>query len=150
VFAPLSRDEVAGVATLLIEESSSRLESEVRMTYTIDEAVIEHLIEGGGYDPSLGARPMRRAVQNYCEGAISLAILSGQAGGGDRLHLTLVDGAIEVENHGPAPVEPSEPIPPEFDDVGDLAGLNLLDEPDELDVLDATNDTLVDALPVVD
>ena len=150
VFAPLSRDEVAGVATLLIEESSSRLESEVRMTYTVDEAVIEHLIEGGGYDPSLGARPMRRAVQNHCEGAISLAILSGQAGGGDRLYLSVVEDAIAVENHGPAPARPPEPTPPEVDRVQELVDLDRLDVPEDYDEFDASNDTLIDALPVVD
>jgi ATP-dependent Clp protease ATP-binding subunit ClpC len=150
VFAPLTRDEVAGIATLLIEESSGRLESEVRMTYTVAETVIEHLIEEGGYDPSLGARPMRRAVQNHCEGAISLAILSGQAGGGDRLHLSVVDGAIDVENRGPVPVQASAPVPPDLDDVRDLVGLDSLDDSDELDGGDTSNDTLVDSLPVVD
>ena len=156
VFAPLSRDEVAGIATLLIEESSGRLDGEVRMTYTVDDEVIEHLIEHGGYEPTLGARPMRRAVQNHCEGAISLAILSGQAGGGDRLHLKLTDGSIEVENRGPAPIEEVEPAAPEEDDLDTLTGISLLDDPggldglDDLEALTPGNDTLVDALPIVD
>ena len=72
------------------------------------------------------------------------------AGGGDRLHLTIVDGAVEVENHGPAPIPPPEPIPPELDDVRDLVGMNLLDDSDDIDGLDVTNDTLVDVLPVLD
>lgn len=155
VFAPLSRDEVAGVATLLIEESSGRLESEVRMTYTVDDAVIEYLIEEGGYEPSLGARPMRRAVQNHCEGAISLAILSGQAGGGDRLHLKLADGVIEVENHGPAPSEPPEPAASTDaqEEALRLEGIRFHDgglEDDDLDEHDPGNDTLVDMVPIVD
>jgi ATP-dependent Clp protease ATP-binding subunit ClpC len=143
VFSPLSRDEVAGVASLLIVESSDRLNGERRMTYTVSDEVVDFLIENGGYDPTLGARPMRRAVQTHCEGAISLAILEGTARDRDRLHLAVEDGQIQVENRGPEPRPESTPIPPALDDPDSISGLDGLDQAHE-------NDTLVDAIPVVD
>ena len=41
-----------------------------------------------GYDPKMGARPMRRIVQKTVENIVAAAILSGKAGTGSTLHIT--------------------------------------------------------------
>jgi len=44
-----------------------------------------------GYDPRLGARPMRRALQKYVENTISRKILTGEASAGTKLTLSALD-----------------------------------------------------------
>jgi ATP-dependent Clp protease ATP-binding subunit ClpC len=96
VYAPLLRRDVAAIARLLVAESSARLATERQIRYGVDDAVIGHLIDHGGWEAALGARPMRRAVQRLCETAIARAILKGDASPGDVLELTLEDDSVHV------------------------------------------------------
>jgi ATP-dependent Clp protease ATP-binding subunit ClpC len=89
VFAPLGEGEIARITRLLIDESSQRLLEERRISYEAGDDVIAHLMAHGGHDPSLGARPMRRAVQRICETAIARAVLKGDAQPGDHLSLQM-------------------------------------------------------------
>ena len=89
VFAPLGEGEIARITRLLIDESSQRLLEERRISYEAGDDVIAHLMVHGGHDPSLGARPMRRAVQRVCETAIARAVLKGDAQPGDHLSLQM-------------------------------------------------------------
>ncbi|MFT7583541.1 MAG: ATP-dependent Clp protease ATP-binding subunit ClpC, partial [Myxococcota bacterium] len=75
VFGTLSRRDIQKIARLLIKESSKRLNAERSISYEATVEVIEYLIDSGGYDQALGARPMRRAVQRHCETAIARAVL---------------------------------------------------------------------------
>ena len=95
-FGPLGRAEVAAIAGLLISESSDQIAEEKGIRYEVDDAVLDHLIDHGGFDPGLGARPMRRAVQVICESALSTAILEGRVTDGDLLQLTVLNGEIAV------------------------------------------------------
>jgi ATP-dependent Clp protease ATP-binding subunit ClpC len=52
----------------------------------------EHLIEVG-FDPTLGARPLRRAIQREVEDRLSEKILQGELNAGDHVHVDYVDGA---------------------------------------------------------
>jgi ATP-dependent Clp protease ATP-binding subunit ClpC len=45
-----------------------------------------------GFDPSLGARPLRRAVQHEIEDALSERILHGELNAGDHVHVDYIDG----------------------------------------------------------
>jgi len=96
VFAPLGRNELFRIALLLVEESSSQLAKEREITYEVTPDVIELLLERGGSDPTLGARPLRRAVQRTCETAIARAVLRGEAQRGDHLQLQLWEGELTV------------------------------------------------------
>ena len=97
VFAPLTREDVASIARLLVQESSRNLAAERQITYELDDSVIDHLIEQGGFDPAHGARPMRRAIQRICETAVAEAILKGLAQTADVLRLTMKRGKVKVE-----------------------------------------------------
>ncbi len=96
VYAPLGRDELFRIALLLVEESSRQLAKEREITYEVTPEVIELLLERGGSDPTLGARPLRRAVQRTCETAIARAVLRGEAQRGDHLQLQLWEGELTV------------------------------------------------------
>jgi ATP-dependent Clp protease ATP-binding subunit ClpC len=93
-FAPLSREEVARVAGLLLAQSSERLAGERRIRFDADESVVAFLLEQGGFDPALGARPMRGAVQRLVEAPLAERILAGEFGPGDAVRLAVEDGSL--------------------------------------------------------
>ena len=79
VFAPLERDEVAEVAARMLRALVDRLaERSVGMEW--EPSAVEALLEAGGYDPSLGARPMRRTVGRLIEAPIAAGLLAGDFG----------------------------------------------------------------------
>jgi ATP-dependent Clp protease ATP-binding subunit ClpC len=78
LFPPLERADVARIAALLLRESAHRLSAERRIDVAFDTEVIELLLDEGGFDPKLGARPMRRAIQRLVEAPLAEAILRGE------------------------------------------------------------------------
>jgi ATP-dependent Clp protease ATP-binding subunit ClpC len=78
VFGPLSREEIRRIARLLAEDSSQRLSRERGITYELDERAVEFLLDQGGYDARLGARPMRQALSRIVEAPIASRILEGR------------------------------------------------------------------------
>jgi len=110
VFGPLGEDEVRSIARLLIVESSNRLFSEKKISYTVDTTILNHLIDNGGYEPTLGARPMRRAIQRVCESAIARSILRGKVIEGDKVGLTVESGDVIVTTHTPATPEETQSV----------------------------------------
>lgn len=114
VFAPLTRSDVGDIARLLISESSTRLSSEREVTYEVEPDVVDWLIAHGGYEPTLGARPMRRAVQDHCETAVAQALLRGGPNPGDHLLLKVGEPDLVVENCGPKGSESTAEDDPEL------------------------------------
>lgn len=94
VFLPLSRGEIAEIARLQLAESAERIAEESGIALEFGDGVIDHLIENGGYEPELGARPMRQAIQRIVEGTVARAILRGQLERGDRAKVERADGEI--------------------------------------------------------
>jgi ATP-dependent Clp protease ATP-binding subunit ClpC len=94
-FKPLKEVEVAKIAGLLLSESSRRLQTEKGIEYSTTEAVVSHLLKSGGFDPSLGARPMRQTVQRLVEGPLAERILSGEFGQGDRVRVDVEQGQLQ-------------------------------------------------------
>jgi ATP-dependent Clp protease ATP-binding subunit ClpC len=83
VLGALSREDVARVARLLLEDSSRRLEAERKVRFEASDAAVAYLLDHGGYDAALGARPMRGAVQRLVEAPLAERILTGAVGAGD-------------------------------------------------------------------
>ncbi|MGA8891270.1 MAG: ATP-dependent Clp protease ATP-binding subunit, partial [Anaeromyxobacteraceae bacterium] len=100
VFPALGREDLAHVASLLLKQSSERLAAERRIRFFAGEDVIEHLLVNGGFDPSLGARPMRGAVQRLVEGPIAECILKGELVPGDEVEVAVEDGALAFRRIG--------------------------------------------------
>ncbi|HTP51557.1 MAG TPA: ATP-dependent Clp protease ATP-binding subunit [Anaeromyxobacteraceae bacterium] len=92
VFPALSRGEVARVAELLLRQSSERLSAERRIRFRAGDDVVEHLLDHGGFDPALGARPVRGALQRIVEAPLAERILAREFGPGDLVEVS-VDGA---------------------------------------------------------
>lgn len=96
VFPALDAEQVRAIAHRLIQGSAERLERDRGIVYTVSEDVISHLLSNGGFDPSMGARPMRRTIERLVETPIAAEILKGDIRRGDRLSLTIVDGLIDI------------------------------------------------------
>jgi ATP-dependent Clp protease ATP-binding subunit ClpC len=94
VFRPLAREEVARIARLLLAESSQRLSEERKIRFAATDAAVEHLLDHGGFDPSLGARPMRGAIQRLVEAPLAEKILAGEVGPGDAVTVDAVPDGL--------------------------------------------------------
>ncbi len=81
VFRQLSRDEVKSIAEIMLKEVFSRME-EKGIALTVSNAFKERLVEEG-YNPSYGARPLRRAVMRLLEDSLAEEVLSGRIKDGD-------------------------------------------------------------------
>jgi ATP-dependent Clp protease ATP-binding subunit ClpC len=81
VFRQLKKDEVKQIAGLMLKQLFGRL-TEQRITLDITEAFKDKLVEEG-YNPSYGARPLRRAIQRLLEDSLAEEMLSGRIGEGD-------------------------------------------------------------------
>ena len=81
VFRQLSREEVKEIAEIMLREIFARMQEKgIRLSVT--EAFKERLVEEG-YNPSYGARPLRRAVMRLLEDSLAEEFLSGRIGEGD-------------------------------------------------------------------
>ncbi len=96
-FRPLAEQDVAKIANLLLAQSSQRLSSEKGIEYIADDEVVTHLLRSGGFDPQLGARPMRQTVQRLVEGPLAERILAGEFGTGDRVRVALRAGQLSFQ-----------------------------------------------------
>jgi ATP-dependent Clp protease ATP-binding subunit ClpC len=106
VFAELTQDEVTQIVDLMIKRVQDQLESQGLGLELTPEAKL--LLAKIGYDPQLGARPLRRAIQRHLEDALSEKILWKEFHAGETI---LVDADGEeivfraVEGVEPPPVE---------------------------------------------
>ncbi|MEL6581174.1 MAG: ATP-dependent Clp protease ATP-binding subunit [Cyanobacteria bacterium J06621_12] len=82
VFRQLTRPEVRQIASILLKEISSRLEEQREITIGVTTAFEDKVIEEG-FDPSYGARPLRRAIMRLLEDSLAEAILTGRVNDGD-------------------------------------------------------------------
>ena len=76
VFPPLTKPEIARIVDLMIAKLAKRMEAQDMRLHLTDEA--RELLADVGFDPVLGARPLRRAIQREIEDALSERILFGE------------------------------------------------------------------------
>jgi ATP-dependent Clp protease ATP-binding subunit ClpC len=96
-FAPLSRADVAEVARRMLLDLGQQLETARAVTLDTSEAAIDALLEGGGFDPELGARPMRRAIARLIEAPIADLFLKGQLAPGSVVTVDVENGALVID-----------------------------------------------------
>jgi ATP-dependent Clp protease ATP-binding subunit ClpC len=105
VFRQLTRDEVKEIAEIMLKEVFSRME-EKGIHLSVTDAFKERLVEEG-YNPSYGARPLRRAVMRLLEDSLAEEFLSGRLGEGDSAVVDVNDDKQVVIRKGhPAPALP--------------------------------------------
>ncbi|MCP4549056.1 MAG: ATP-dependent Clp protease ATP-binding subunit [bacterium] len=92
VFHSLGRPEMIHILEILLGELKSRLKDQ-DFHFELDEDAKSLLIDRG-FDPSLGARPLRRAIQRYLENPLSESILSGRLRRGPQVTISTRDGEL--------------------------------------------------------
>jgi len=82
VFRQLSKNEVKEIAEIMLQEVFARLQDK-GIKLSVTDAFKERLVEEG-YNPSYGARPLRRAVMRLLEDSLAEEVLSGRIKDGDK------------------------------------------------------------------
>ena len=106
VFHELAMEEVVQIVDLMIRRLADQLDSQgigIELTRAAKE-----LVAGRGYEPNLGARPLRRAIQQLIEDPLSEKILWKEFRVGETIIVDAEDGVISfkaVDGIAPPPVE---------------------------------------------
>ncbi len=103
VYAPLDRDRVREIARRALARLDQTLTLERGARLVCDPEAIEALLDAGGFDPTLGARPLRRTIARLVEAPLADRILRGELGAGDVAWLTVVDGELTLDGIEPGP-----------------------------------------------
>jgi ATP-dependent Clp protease ATP-binding subunit ClpC len=114
VFHQLDREEIVEIVELMLAKLDERLrDKDMGLELTPDAKA---LLAKRGYDPVLGARPLRRTIQREIEDALSEKILFGELKAGE-IVVVDVEGSIEGEATGAVFTfrgEPKAPLPDEI------------------------------------
>jgi ATP-dependent Clp protease ATP-binding subunit ClpC len=110
VFHSLSKEDVKAIVDLMMVRVREQLKAkdvDIELSGQAKELLAEK-----GYDPSLGARPLRRTIQRLVEDPLSEKLLWKEFRAGQTIIVDVVDGEIMFE---------AAPVPPETPPV-ELAG----------------------------
>jgi ATP-dependent Clp protease ATP-binding subunit ClpB len=94
-FASLDRDQLGEIVELQVQRVVSRL-AERGIELVLSDGA-RTLLGDLGYDPTYGARPLKRVIQKQLVDPLALAILQGQFTAGDRVEVEAVEGSITFE-----------------------------------------------------
>ena len=100
VFRQLTKPDLIQILDLEVNKVMERLKAK-NLQLVLDEKAKDLLVEKG-FDPTYGARPMRRAVERYLEDPLAEEILKGTLHSGEPLRVTAEDGKIKFEQSAPA------------------------------------------------
>ena len=86
VFRPISKEDMSKILDILLKNLYKRAKGEMNLGINLDKRAKSFLIEKG-YDPKLGARPLKRTIQTEVEDLLSEAILDGELRPGELVSL---------------------------------------------------------------
>lgn len=95
IFKPLQKGEIEKIVRLFITSLKTRL-AEKRFTLSVTDKACAYLAENG-YDPVLGARPLKRYIQQAVETPLAKELLSGKFLPGDTIQIDAVQNAITIQ-----------------------------------------------------
>jgi ATP-dependent Clp protease ATP-binding subunit ClpB len=105
-FEPLSREQISEIVELQVAQLTARVrERGIEITLT---PAARELLGDLGYDPTYGARPLRRVIQKQLTDRLSVALLRGDIRAGDSVNIDATAGELVLETAGvPAPLAAS-------------------------------------------
>ncbi len=112
VFHQLDRTEILSIVDLMMNQVRQELDDK-QVGLELSDAAKDYLGEKG-FDPVLGARPLRRLIQNEVEDQLSEELLAGRLGAGDVAYVDIEEGAVKITAQTPVEAEPAleeEPAP---------------------------------------
>lgn len=96
-FSRLDKDQIREIALLQIERLRARL-VERRIVLDIDDEALEYVAEEG-YEPTFGARPLKRVIQNLIQNPLAIALLEGRYPDGAHIRVSLVTDVERGTKH---------------------------------------------------
>ena len=96
IFKPLQKGEIEKIVKLFVSSLRERL-AEKRLTLEITDKACAYLAENG-YDPVLGARPLKRYVQQAVETPLAKELLAGRFLPGDTVKIDASDSGVIITN----------------------------------------------------
>jgi len=86
VFHPLAKEQIREIAKIQLQQLGARLHDQDFEMHISDEAI--DVLGEAGFDPVYGARPLKRAIQQYLENPLAQMILKGEYMPGDVISIT--------------------------------------------------------------
>jgi ATP-dependent Clp protease ATP-binding subunit ClpC len=108
VFRSLSKGDIEQIVELEIDKVARRLEDHSILLKS-SELALETLARLG-YDPEMGARPLRRVIQSKVEDPLSDALLSGQFEDGDIIQVDVAENSDDITLNRSEKEEPEEAV----------------------------------------
>ncbi len=99
-FGSLTETDVREIARRMLTGLASRMLAERHQRLRWDDSAIAALMRAGGFDPALGARPMKRLVGRLIESPLAEMMLRGDFLAGETVRLTGVGAEIRLEREG--------------------------------------------------
>ncbi len=101
VFKPLLKEDVVKIVELLLGQLNDRLkEKRISVVFNKD---VKLFLATSGFDTTMGARPLKRTIQEKIEDPLSEKILSGEITSGDTVSVKVSEGKILFESAKKAP-----------------------------------------------
>lgn len=95
IFKQLEKEQLSIIVEIQLEKVKQRLKDK-EIVLNVDDSALELLAERG-YDPAYGARPLKRAIQDYLLNPLSRKIIAGEIGAGSEITATANDLNIEFK-----------------------------------------------------
>ncbi|MFD1395711.1 ATP-dependent Clp protease ATP-binding subunit [Kroppenstedtia eburnea] len=95
VFHSLKEEHLQQIVSLMSNQLRKRLQ-EQEIDFVLTDAASKYLAQAG-FDPTYGARPLRRAIQKHIEDRLSEELLKGSIKRGDTLEIDEKDGKLQVQ-----------------------------------------------------
>jgi ATP-dependent Clp protease ATP-binding subunit ClpC len=103
VFHALAKEEIRRIVDLMLKRVRKQL-TDQQITLEVTDEAKDYLVSKG-YDPTFGARPLRRVIQNLVEDELADGLLQGRYKAGDTVHVDYRDEELKVEAKELASVE---------------------------------------------
>ena len=94
-YKPLSKEEIFNISDLLLEDLRKRLKAQ-QLDLELTDVAKDYLVEAG-YDPTYGARPLKRFIQSNVETLIARLILQGNLSMGSTLVVDYTEDKLTVK-----------------------------------------------------
>jgi ATP-dependent Clp protease ATP-binding subunit ClpB len=100
IFHQLSQDQIGKIIDVQLERLRTML-AERNIKLVLDDSA-RHLLMREGYDPSYGARPLKRAIQSLIQNPLAVKLLQGEIGPGQTIKISANGDAMEFKTEAAA------------------------------------------------
>jgi ATP-dependent Clp protease ATP-binding subunit ClpB len=107
VFRALTREDLLAIVDLQLSRLRRTL-GERKIDLAVTDGAKRRLAEAG-YDPSFGARPLKRTIQRQIQDPLALGLLEGRFAPGDTVEVDAETGGIVLRKHSPLPAADEDP-----------------------------------------